>query len=685
MRTGLAYSFFKVWRAVILMIALGGFLPYARAIPSIKDQWHFFCGPAQINDKLLQRARSKSGGGGLKGGVGQLNYACLLEVRESQVFREKYTKWMDSGGKGAQPKPDNRGSSQALSQAVALLAAAYKSSPNNPKVLYHYGLALAVKGDVLAVNILDEFMTKHKNDKLIGDAYLILGDHYFERRDLTKAFREYGNAVKHGRPIVQAYTRYKMAWANFSIALEQKNQQKQTKSIQDLVSIKRRLGSEKGKREKRLADTIANDVSELLAQQGNLEETKRILKAMNADDVYANVLERMANVKLSNNDLDGAYQLFALSLKEGPARTEALQIANTMVQIAAQKNDTKRLSDMLKFMIGNYARGKSPWRMAQKDNKAVIAKAELQVENLIIEYAAAIDNQGRQNNDQAMLTTARGLYELFIKTFKKSKRLRDVKTQYGTLLYLQKNYLNSAKLLHEVLTENSKDKSAKDLAALMVTAAQLAVDNDKTPYQPVDPGTPKDEKPRPIPATKKVFADSLDMFSKLSPADPNVPAMVYSSAAIYYDFGHFDEGVKRLDAYTSKYPANEFSKLAAAKVLTYQIRQNDRKGLEKTVEKLTTNAALGDAPEVKPLLTKAKDKLKELQKTTDNENETSESEGGNDSVKESEDEEPKNNKKEKKTKKKRKKKPTTNNEETTPAEKDGEGTVTTKADAESNF
>jgi hypothetical protein len=243
-----------------------------------------------------------------------------------------------------------------------------------------------------------------------------------------------------------------------------------------------------------------------------------------------------------------------------------------------------------------------------------------------------------------MLNAARGLYELFMKSFKKSKRLRDVKTQYGTLLYLQKLYLPSAKVLHEVLTENPKDKSAKDLAALMVTAAQYAVDNDKTKYPAVDPGTPKDEKPRPIPAVKKVFADSLDMFVKLTPADPNAPAMVYASAAVYYDFGHFPEAVKRLDAYITKYPANDFAKQAAAKLLTYHLRQNDKKSLDKLVARLATNAAIGDAPEVQPLMVKAKEKLKDYKKGSD-ESEAEEGDGESDGK----------DKKKKKSKKKKKK------------------------------
>lgn len=618
---------------VVSIVALICFLcsSTAFAVPTIKDQWHFFCGPNEVSSKKLAKARGKTSIGGLKGGIAQLNYACLLEIHEMSVYREKLNKWSDAGGTGAQPQLDNRGSTQALARAVSTLSSYYKSPKKNPNALYYYALALAVKGDVMTVNIFDEYMTNFKKDKKIGDAYLALGDHYFERRDLPKAFREYNKALKLGRPIVKAYTRYKMAWINFATAVEQKNTAKQGKIIEDLVNQKGRLDRSKNKLEKRLGAMIASDVSDLLAQQGNLAEAKRILKAMNADDVYATVLEKMANVKISNNDIEGAYQLFSLALKEAPERRESLLIATSMVQIAAQKNDVKRLTGMLKYMVNNFTQDESPWRKAQKDNKAALTKANTQIETMVIDYAAAIDNQGRQSNDNNMLNAARSLYEVFIKSFKKSKRLREVKTQYGTLLYLQKSYVASARVLHEVLSENSRDKSAKELAALMVTAAQYAVDADKTQYTPVDPSTPKDEKPRPIPATKKVFADSLDMFAKLNPSDPNAPAMIYTSAAIYYDFGHFPEGIKRLEAYIVKYPANDFAKQAAVKVLNYQLKQNDKKGLKKSIEQFSMNAAIGDAAEVKPLLLKAKEKLKKSKK-----DEGSEASESNEETKESE-------------------------------------------------
>lgn len=589
-----------------LAVAFGAFLMWPNAglsqgssrqgLPTIQDHWRFSCEAKPFNKnrfaKLKQEAQTAPAT--LQGAVSQLNYACVLSQYELDQFDKKVQQFRDQGSKGQPPALDQKGSTDLVKQTLSTLAAVYKSARKNPDALYYYGYVLTLSNHPLAVNVLDELQTGLPNATKTSPSYLVLGEYYFGKQDYEKALREYQRALKSKDDAVKNYTSYKVAWTHYVQAAQKKNAAGQQKSITDLINISKETAESDTPLVKHLSEIIKGDIVDLLADMGNLDYAKRILTETNQKNVYSSLVEKFAIAKLQNKDPNGAYRLLASIIKDNPLGPDNPRLIGTMIEISAQTQNAPLMVKNLKFITTAYLAKEAKWYIAQKP--AVQKKTEQSMEQLFYDAATTLDQQGRTNHNAVYLDNAVQAYDLYAKTFPDSKRLSEVLFYYGQLEYERKQYLNSAKQLLAMLKKDSKGKATKDAAELMVTAAQYAVNNDKTQYNLPKPGTIKS--PMTIPPIKKTFADTLDFFAALFPKNENSPAMTYTAASVYYDFGNYDEAIKRYTKYIKANPNTPFAKEGAIRILAYYKLKKDDDGLAQAKDMIAKIPPLRNAPEI---------------------------------------------------------------------------------------
>ncbi len=553
-------GFFRVLFAAALLLTPFNLLGKGGQIgrvPSIKDHWHFFCtskpvGNAQI---LAMKERVKSiDESSFDSGVLLWESACLWHIFELQVYQKKVAQFEEQGGQGTQPQLVNKTSTEQLKRAQTILSKTYKTAKDKGKGLYYFGHVLALLGDSLAVNMFDELMTKFAKSPFAGDSYLALGEFYFDNNAADKAIREYKRALESKKKPVEVYTKYKLAWAHYLMAKQAKNNKEKEKSIGELTAVIEEANGLDAYRKKLLQDSIKDDTLEILADIGDQENAKRILVKSGQKDVYTSLLERMALKKLQEGDGNGAYKIFSSILKEQPDSPENPRIATYLADIMAQKNSVPQLLKNLKFIETNYMEKKAKWR--QKQTEAVLKKTDTDLEKVFFNYATVLHRQGGDTNNAVLTNGAVQLYVSYLKNFPEGKNSYDVNFLYGQLLFNLKRYLPSAALLLGLIKKNPKGKYTKDAAEIMITAAQSAMDGDKTKYELPPPGAA--EKPVKIPVVRKIYADSLDVFMKLFPKNENVSAMLYASGSVYYDFGNYEEAKKRYSEYLEKYPKGDY-------------------------------------------------------------------------------------------------------------------------------
>jgi hypothetical protein len=581
----------RVAAACVVVASLCLLAPRAEALPALRDYWHFTCAPNGVTRKILEQSQAKAGSGG---GVGDLRAACVQSALEVDQFQKRLAKFQEGGSKGAAPQLDHRRSDQMLAGAERSLAATYKAK-KTPEIAFHYGLALALKADDWSINRLDEAI-REGSAAVSGEASLVMAEIYFDKQDLQKASQNYAKAAASKRKPTQEYARYKLGWMEYIGGVQAKNKGLQKSAIQKLAKLTRTKSP--NAKPKGVAARAKEDVLAMIVDLGDLEAAKQILQSVNATEVYGTLLERMAYTRLAEGNTKAAYDLFGLAVKERPSQYGSLELSINQAVIAAQTNNVPLLVWNLKALVRTYVQPKASWR--KKQNEADLKKADARVEAVVLEYASAIDQQGRANKSLADQKQAELLYKIVLTYFPKSSKIYDVKFAQAQLLFVMLQYEASARALAAMVKETPKGKYTKDALELMVTAAQTAVDGDKTKYDIPAPGKGTTELK--IPAVKQTYADSLDLFVKYMPQHQLAIDAQFAAASVYYDFAHYEEGVKRYNAFIKKYPTNAYAKTLVARIIEYHKSQNDPEALEAAKAEINAIPALAADPQLKPLL-----------------------------------------------------------------------------------
>lgn len=377
-----------------------------------------------------------------------------------------------------------------------------------------------------------------------------------------------------------------------------KNVAVQRKALERIAQQSKRLSTSGGVI-KALGLKAKEDSMSMIVDMGDMAAAKQILQNVGAMDLYGTLLERMAYTRLNEGNAKAAYDLFAQAIKENPTSLQAPEYALNQLQIAAQMRNVGAVSSNLKGLVRNYILPKAPWRKKQKPED--VTKIEQKIETAFLDFTTAIDRQGRDTKSISDLKTAEQLYTIFLKYFPRSKKYYDMQYFYGALLFAMEKHELAAKTLAAMIKGFPKGKYTKESLEVMVSAAQTAFDADKTAYQLPQPGKGLEELK--IPSVKQVYADSLDLFVKLLPDHQSVPDMQYAAASVYYDFAHYEEGVRRYRLFVKKYPANpNYTVPAVARVLEYYKHNEKGAALAKVKAELLEIPDIAANPQLKPAL-----------------------------------------------------------------------------------
>ena len=144
--------------------------------------------------------------------------------REMDDWDKAYAKWMDAtnhGSKAPQPKASHRESDIYRDQAVALYTRILHQYPNYPRadeVLFNLAYAMYDSGKQdQGVALYWELIKKYPTSGYVADAYLQMGEHFFDHNDVFKAQKAYQKALATGEKHVKNFAIYKLAWCDYNL------------------------------------------------------------------------------------------------------------------------------------------------------------------------------------------------------------------------------------------------------------------------------------------------------------------------------------------------------------------------------------------------------------------------------------------------------------------------------------
>ncbi|MEZ4743919.1 MAG: tetratricopeptide repeat protein [Bdellovibrionota bacterium] len=567
------------------------------AIPTLFDQWTFYCGAGKVTREAVEKASSKvrEKTGDFAVGVSLLKYGCLQYLYENDRYQARLKAYEKRGSSKAKPPVLNHKISLSIVQDARRNLEVAANKKKKPHTLYYYGLSLALSGDALAVNIFDTLMTKFKKHKFASKASLALGDFYLDNQQVEKARNEYENVIKNGKKDVSTYAKYKLSWLDFALALNSKNKFKQRQAVGSLLEVEQE--AKKGnKLMQRLSENVKKDILEILAAIGDTTEARRILKQIDSMDTYYALLEKMAEFQINAGEFSKAYALYEELLKERKIDANNYKIAEKMIRLSTEMNKTDLIFKNLREYINVYADEKSDW--VEKQDKKIIHAAHKNAESLLFEYATSFDQEGVKTKQKSYFNIAAQLYRIFLKSFPKSNKAYDIRLYLGQLYNQMQNYKGAALILKRMIEKYPKGKFNRDASEVMIYAAQSYMDADKNQYTLPKPGMATREIK--LPVSRKLFVDCSKIYVQLNPKGKDTPTVYFASATALFDFGHYKDANELYHLYIDMQPQSEYAATAALRILFTAQKTLSRDLFEASKKRIAKYANLKANPEIAP-------------------------------------------------------------------------------------
>ena len=86
----------------------------------------------------------------------------------------------------------------------------------------------------------------------------------------------------------------------------------------------------------------------------------------------------------------------------------------------------------------------------------------------------------------------------------------------------------------------------------------------------------------------KKFGEAIDLYATLFPADPTIVGVIFKNGVMFYDYGEYDEAIKRFGVIVTKYPKDPNAGPAGDRILSALNKAQDFENIEFWARKLRT-------------------------------------------------------------------------------------------------
>ena len=169
--------------------------------------------------------------------------------RPEMLFRLAELYWEKSKAEGS-PQ-----TGQSAIRMYRKLLKEYPTYPRNDEVLFVLGSAEYEAGNKKrAISHYWTLIKQYPRSKLVPNAYLQLGEHFFIENNMMKARKAFERALASRSPSVYNYALYKLAWCDY-------NFQKYADGIKKLKEVIRRSSGELKKQAKRDLARFSSEIA----------------------------------------------------------------------------------------------------------------------------------------------------------------------------------------------------------------------------------------------------------------------------------------------------------------------------------------------------------------------------------------------------------------------------------------
>ncbi len=482
------------------------------------------------------------------------------------------------------PKLPKRQPTLDLSRAQSVYQRLIRDFPGFRKidtVLYLYAFSLREQGkaDEAAV-YFQRILEKFPRSRFRADAWMAVGEwRFYEKQDFPGALSAYERVIKHPRSQLAGLALFKTAWCYWKLGKSDKAALR-FKDVLDLGKKAQGRSVEEQKRAAELQDQALDYLVELFTEDDTktAEDAYAFLSQIGGKAYSQRVLRRFADTVYDQTRYERAAQAYIFLIAQEPKHADAPTFQQRVVESfqALGKND--RAAAEMRRLAVNYG-PKSEWAHANADRPKVIAAARAVAEEFIRKQAKSLHAIAQRNEKESKVVdrdtyahAAEG-YEFYLAQFPDAQDAVELRYLRADILYFKIKDMRGSGSEY-LLVGRSQPVGKYHREAL------LQAMNAFEKLRPAAPAAAAGRKKREVTDDDRRFAEAADLYAVRFPNDKEIITVIYKNGQFFYDYGDYDEAIKRFGLIIEKYPDHPTAGAAGDRLLECLGEAKDYENIE---------------------------------------------------------------------------------------------------------
>ncbi len=495
-----------------------------------------------------------------------------LRDLEVEAFDKAWVAWEEKAKdkRGKAPELSQKKSQTELSKAVNAFRKLVNEYPKHPRTdaaLYALAKTLGRMGNDNAVQYYKQLINSHPKSPLIPDAWLALGEFYFDKHKIDDAMTAYRAAMKFKDHPAYHYAVYKLGWAHFNADAKSEDASKENmkKAIAAFKLVIKLAAADKEKKKTNLdlRDEAVRDLVMVWAETEDIDSAWAYFRTIGEQDAFYNMLERLGGIYAEQGKNGQAITVFNRLLRESPRRAGNPRIHAKLVELQDVTGNTQGAVADLQEMKKLYTE-QSPWTLANRADSETTSKAGELVEFNLHRWGTLFHSRGQKAKNKNFMNAAANVYATYLEAFEANANAYDIRFYLAEILYDFEKYEQASK--HYMIVAKAQPKNGKHLkvAAVNAVAAMTklvaATKFDKLP--PPGQATREFE----IPRVKVALVNTIDDYVALLPKEQDGFGMRFTAAQIWFEHGHYADANRRFEGIIKEIPTSKQAQ-ASARIL----------------------------------------------------------------------------------------------------------------------
>ncbi|HWE22675.1 MAG TPA: tetratricopeptide repeat protein [Myxococcales bacterium] len=509
-------------------------------------------------------------------------YASLQEVRD---YDERYGAWLANREKearsaGTEPKVSTEKSDGYRKKALALyqdVLQRYPAYARKDELLFVLAYNQYEVGEKsAALRSYQALIDQFPGSRFVPDAYVQMGEHYFQHDDLTRARAAFEKAVSFRLPKVYAFALYKLAWCDYNAH----DYRGAIAKLEEVIDYSERQTTGPDRDRIQLKNEALKDLVLPFAQVDAIEGASAYFESK-AGSGSVELTERLAATYFESGKYDQAIRVYRLMQAKAPDDARAAVWQEKVLLAYDKLNRRDAVAQETERLVTAYG-PRSEWAKAKAAKGASLDEANQLAETALRELVQDYHQEAIKTKNAATYRLARDIYRRYLGAFPDAESAYNLRFYYAEILYALEEWEAAAEQYGRVADADAKGEHAQRAAydAILALEKAVAVSEGKLRKSELEDAAPVDEK-RPkgtvqqgsaiaqggaeeaIPELEQKLIAACERYARLSPDAPDQVAVRYKAAYILYQHHHYAEAQTRFAEIVHRWPANPIARKAA--------------------------------------------------------------------------------------------------------------------------